>query len=720
MGAARWLERRGSRAARTFPWWAVLAACGRAEEPRWIALSAHREATLTRQEASRHAWREGREIELRVVDGETTLALPLAGEDWVWSEEAGLWNVALPLRLSTQRGAGALRLTTPEEELPRETLADLVVHGLRGFTFKKGALGLGGFPDGPPPEATLLCTVASDDLDVPGRVLGRRLAGSGVALVSGATAAFTLDVPRASALRFATFHEDLLDLPRSGAGTARVRLNGTVVLEVRADDRVVWHELPLPEDGLRSARIELEAEGGLAHWFFLDPCIGPREVGRPGHRPWSDARPDLLVVLADTFRADNLAAYGGPEGLTPHLDALARRGLVFENTWSTASWTLPAHASLLTGLYPMQVLTPTPAQRMPASVTSIAEELARAGYRTGAVTDGGFVSSQFGLDQGFATFLESETSLGAVEPLLEAARAFLEADDGRPVFLFLQSYRAHWPYRVSAETRAAWGARLGIAGDARELFDELADLTREPGAKAPRAIRHMRDLPDSPRIRALVRGLEAHYRGGAADLDRALGGFLEFLDGRDWLATGALAFTSDHGEAFHEHAALFHSGVPFEEQVRIPLVLAGRGLGPARRADPASLVDLAPTLAELAGLEPASDLAGRSLLRPAPRRPLLGFECGHREPDSFFLLEEAHKVLALREGSGPGAPLAAYDLGTDGHETRDLAADAPWPRELLGRHAGEIEQALQPRFDAGAGVRAIDDEKAAELRALGY
>jgi arylsulfatase A-like enzyme len=501
-----------------------------------------------------------------------------------------------------------------------------------------------------------------------------------------------------------------------------VRLDGRVVFEHAQPwaDRAVaaWHAVALPAGDDR--QLEFEVEGSLANTVFLEPLLAPEDAGQRGQRPWPDDRPDIVVFLADTFRADNMTVYGGRHGVTPNLDALAARSACFTRAWSTSPWTLPSHATLFSGYYPVQVHVAGEGRRLPDDVHTIAELLARAGYRTGALTDGGMVSARFGLDQGFTWFSERVRRVREIEEMLDEAQAFLDADDGRPTFLFMHTYRVHWPYRVSAATRAELGERLGIRGEAMALLADAFREAKEQGVPATRLVKDLKGFTRTPRMLALSDELRAHYLGGVADFDRAIGGFLERMAASGFLDTGYLVFTSDHGEGFLEHGNLFHGGRLFEEQTRIPLLIAGRGLAGRTSDDPASLIDLAPTLAEMAGLPKLPDWPGRSLLAPLGNRALLSFESSGESGNSLFVVEELRKVMLLPPGREPAERLlAAYDLAQDGGEQRDHAAtDVTWPRELVEKHGAAITRALEPLFQGEEAVLA--PEKQDELRALGY
>jgi arylsulfatase A-like enzyme len=704
--------------------WMALTSCARTPEavaaPSWIAL-AQRLAITSEPASFRSPWRDEREVEVAAGAEELLLRIPLVQSDWTHVPEGDLWRTPVDLYLPKHRRGTALRLETPAGSIPRADLGSVRDGApLQGFALYQRMLLLGGTE--PPATATLTCRIRGLARGT-GRVTGGDFSGDGLSLRSGTRASCTLDLPPASALRFGTMVDPLLIAPDGAAECAfEVRVDGALAYEHREpwDARAlpVWHRVPLPAEGRAGARIELVATGMLANLAFLGPRIGPLEVGRRGERPWGDTRPDVVLLLADTFRADNLGAYGGTHGITPHLDALAARSLCFTHTWSPATWTLPSHASLLTGFYPLQVHSGGDNRRLPQGVETVIEELEAAGYRTGALTDGGLVSGEFGLDQGFEHFSERTRDLA---DKWREARDFLAADDGRPVFLFVQSYRVHWPYRASAETLREYGERLGVLGEAAELLEQAFAEARKQGHETARYMLHLTKLERTPELLAIAQALRAHYLAGVAEFDRGFSGFEDLLRTSGVLDTGYFVFTSDHGEGFAEHGSLFHTREPFEEQTRVPLLITGRGLAARRIDQPASLLDLAPTLAEMAGLRRAPGWPGQSLLgAPAPR-PLFSFQARGEPDDAFSVLEEGKKAIYVARGghAAEGELVGAFDLTLDAGEERDLSqAGESWPRELLARHLDLLEHALRPTVQEEAAE--IDPERSAELRALGY
>jgi len=161
--------------------------------------------------------------------------------------------------------------------------------------------------------------------------------------------------------------------------------------------------------------------------------------------------PRLFVLVSiDTLRPDHLGCYGYPRPTSPHLDALAAESVVFDDVTSPAPWTLPAHASLLTGLYPSHHTLKTPERMLPASVATLADLFASAGFVTAAVVNSLYLSPRSGLEHGFNHYLYVEERADQREPstrITDQAIAWLREYGGAPLFLFVHYYDVHGDYR---------------------------------------------------------------------------------------------------------------------------------------------------------------------------------------------------------------------------------------------------------------------------------
>ena len=183
------------------------------------------------------------------------------------------------------------------------------------------------------------------------------------------------------------------------------------------------------------------AIGWLILLATLVACSAGREIA---------PRPNVLVISVDTLRRDHLGCYGYERDTSPNIDALAARGVMFSNALSTSSWTLPSHASMLTGRYPSSHGLRDDGVELAPAVPTLAASFQRNGYHTLAVVSHVYVSSAFGLERGFDAFDDTLTEGGTTNPLAERVAdrflALLRASPARPFFGFVHFFDPHWPY----------------------------------------------------------------------------------------------------------------------------------------------------------------------------------------------------------------------------------------------------------------------------------
>jgi len=426
-----------------------------------------------------------------------------------------------------------------------------------------------------------------------------------------------------------------------------------------------------PESG-KSVR----SVAGAAVVFALAAAIlVPAGCGREGRRT---ARPNVLLVTIDTVRADHLGVYGYRDAETPNLDRLAREGLRFDEAISAVPLTLPSHATILSGLLPPHHgLRNNGAGSFPAARETLATRFSAAGYRTGAFVGSYVLDHRFGLARGFDRYddeIARDPSAGgpleAERPgreVVDRALAWLGENDSRPFFAWIHLYDAHAPY------------------DPPEPF-----RSRHPGKP---------------------------YDGEVAAVDFQVGRLLDWLDRARAEKTTLVAVAADHGESLGEHGELTHGFFVYEPTLRVPLILRGARLAAGRVvATPVSLVDLAPTLAGLAG----SPLTGAPDGRDLSSNLLRG-----GEPSAADLYSETEYprifgwsgLAAIRRKSlkyieSPKPEL--YDLARDPKESRSLADPGAPRADLAAVVAAFRREAAVPEKPAG------DRESAAKLASLGY
>ena len=467
-----------------------------------------------------------------------------------------------------------------------------------------------------------------------------------------------------------------------------------------------WEERSLPKVALRSHEIDLDewtgerrrmrfsVEGSESAGAILNPILGPRDIGSYDDRPWPEERRDVVLFLADTFRADNLAVYGGDPGGMPVLNRWSEGCVRFLQARSPSTWTLPAHASLFTGLFPTQHGVLDKNLALAADYQTVAEHFARLGYRTGAITDGVFLSQRHGLHQGFEWFLEAAE--WDLQRTLDEIERFLDQDDGRPTFLFVHSYRTHGPYRVGPD----------------ESEEEFQDVRRRANAR----LRQARRGPIRDRLGELLAEYLEVYRRGSRGLDTGFGRMLTLFDECGFLRRGALVFTSDHGEAFYEHGFKGHGNLPFEELIRVPLLVWSSDHAARDVTVDASLVDVPRTLAALARVAPASEWGGQSLLDPLGERSVYAYS-PEKGGTRWAAISEGRKLI-FEPGAAPtDAVLEAFELATDPLEETSVASEA-WIDDLLLRWSEERSELGTCRFPASQTQH--DEQAVQRLRALGY
>jgi len=329
---------------------------------------------------------------------------------------------------------------------------------------------------------------------------------------------------------------------------------------------------------------------------------------------------NVLLVVVDTLRADHLSLYGYSRPTTPNLVRIAEQGIRFDNAISASSWTLPSHASILTGLYPHDHHTDGE-RNLSAGYPTLAEVLREGGYRTAAFSaNAGTFSRDRGFGRGFIHFEDSfETlsssfgqtfygwkiqtrlcELGLMRDLLGRPRAaevgsrMLRWIDGdrRPFFVVLNYYDAHDPYVPP------------------DHYEHLYTTAKHPGGHFTQHWEYFNNLTPQQRQAALDA-----YDGSINYVDAEIGNLMQELDKRGLTDKTLLIITSDHGEGFKEHGLMNHGNSLYRELIHIPLIVRAPGLVPGgiSVAEPVSTTALAPTVLDLLGGQGRNPFPGVSL-----------------------------------------------------------------------------------------------------------
>ena len=416
---------------------------------------------------------------------------------------------------------------------------------------------------------------------------------------------------------------------------------------------------------------------------------GPAEIVQ---RSWAEkgvTRPNVILISLDTTRADRLGCYGNADARTPALDSLARGGVLFSQAATPAPLTLPAHSSIMTGFYPTYHgvrLNGTTA--LSQTQTTLAEAFSQRGYQTGAFVGAFVLDGRWGLNQGFGTYDDQfdlgkfkHIDLAAVQrpanEVIDAALHWLDARRNTPFFTWIHLYDAHSPY--------------------------------EP--------------PEPFRTEFRSRGLPGLYDGEIAFADQQVGRVLAWLRTTGLDEQTVIVIVGDHGEGLGSHGEGTHGFFVYDYALHVPFIVASPidALHGVRVDSQVSLVDVFPTVLDLAGIDSKVKVHGRSLL-PLMYQSAADVTYAYAESMSPGLQYGWSELHALRSPrykfiQAPRAEL--YDLATDPGEGTNVLAQHPdiardMSRELARLMAGTSENAPAPE-EAN-----LDKETMERLASLGY
>jgi arylsulfatase A-like enzyme len=475
--------------------------------------------------------------------------------------------------------------------------------------------------------------------------------------------------------------------------------------------------------------------------------------------------PHVVLIVVDTLRRDHLSAYGYARPTSPHIDRLATEGALFERAYSTASWTLPAHASLFTGLYTSTHRTDAGSIRLPASLVTMAQVLAARGYRTAGFSANPWVTPMNGFERGFERFdyegvrtvtgvffitlledgwrarwglapadLGGEAVTGGLLRWIESVRS-----GGAPFFAFANYMEAHEPYGSVPEPFFSTFLTESVSPTAGRKWVRDAPLFLCSGCSETEGLgpEGLHCAGGRWRVGAeRQRAATALYDAGVLYVDHQIGRVLEALDRAGLHDDTLVIVTSDHGESLGERGQMGHGGMLYDSVLDIPLVIRYPRLFPpgTRVAQPASLIDLLPTVAGAVGAPLPALADARNLASPAARaeRPVLA--------EYFPLAEHVWRAvgrklrcdygLAGRESASIEKEGFKYIWSSRGdHELYEPAADPREERNLIhdradvGSRLDAELRAWRARLRASrpaAEDKAMDPATRKVLESLGY
>jgi choline-sulfatase len=414
---------------------------------------------------------------------------------------------------------------------------------------------------------------------------------------------------------------------------------------------------------------------------------------------------NLLLITLDTTRRDHLGVYGYARPTTPALDRFASRARVYTAALSTSSWTLPAHASLFTGLLPSshganwnpegplgladalengENSRAYRANPLGPDVPTLAEILSDAGYRTGAVVSGAWLAHIFGLGRGFEHYDDEGTRKldgGLGDRVTERALAWLAEKDERPFFLFLNYFDPHMPY------------------------------TDPDGYR----LRYLKEIGPTTDRQARTR---AAYDGEINFMDVQLGTLFDRMEEQGLFENTLVVVTADHGELIGEHGLYGHNRFLYEELLRIPLLVRMPGATASERIDtPVQLTDVFAMILSMLQLPVPEGIQGRA--DPRQRGPIfaevqpLAFQVA--SGPRYAIFDGDYKLVSTAKET------QLFNVANDPGESRDLAAAEP---ERAAAMKASLEAMLRslprPKVDRNRSVKPVDEETQRALKGLGY
>ena len=426
----------------------------------------------------------------------------------------------------------------------------------------------------------------------------------------------------------------------------------------------------------------------------------------------------IILIAVDTLRADHTSMGGYPRGTTPRVNKMARReGIVFENAYSSSSWTLPSSVSLLTSLPPNIHEVEDREQTLHPDVPTLAGAFSKQGWRSAAFVTHIYVSSLFGVDSGFDEFHELSIDWGFNEgsqlraaELNDAVFPWLEKNKDTPFFLYLHYFDPHWDYDPPEPFKEKFtdpdyhGEATGTWSYIRQYID--------PEQRMPiDALGHVIDL----------------YDGEIAYTDQELDRLFNHLKSQKMWDDSLVVLLSDHGEEFKDHGSMHHIRTLYEEVLHVPLIVklpGGRPKGWKKRIQSrVGTIDVGPTLLDIARKDIPPSFQGGSLVpllkNGGPDRDIFARTVRHRS-DTMALIMDGRK-LVMPFGRNPN-PIEYFDLEKDPLEQSSEVRG--YPREV-DFFVSEIENRLKTTAldiglpGAGKEVNLSEDQKTL-LRNLGY
>jgi arylsulfatase A-like enzyme len=462
------------------------------------------------------------------------------------------------------------------------------------------------------------------------------------------------------------------------------------------------------------------------------PPIIPVWVNPLIYQKTNNDQTNIILISLDTVRPDHLGCYGYDKNTSPAIDRFAEDSVLFKEVYSTTSWTLPGHVSLLTSLDCRNHQVYFPLQKMNPDDPTLADILRTRQFYCAAFTGGGYLSETYGFSKGFDSYQEVKLHgdqairFDEAERLGELASDWLEENKDKSFFLFLHTYQPHDPY-----------ANLSPVG--REFLDENAEWEQVK----MESLFEGKGRFDTQFSASEIKNIIALYDGEIKYTDVFfVQPILDKLKELGLYESSLIIITSDHGEEFFDHEAWLHDHSIYNEGIKIPLIIKfPGGEHKGKRIDKtARITDILPTILDQMRIKTRNPrFDGTSLLPLIQGKEIIQqsfiSDLALREfelaPSVISIKKDNFKFILNEKISSPhvkrivrnfdGSQIELYDLEKDPQETKNLAANIAY-RDMCFELLDSINR-LYEQADAVKKERdevTLDQSLRERLRALGY
>lgn len=441
-------------------------------------------------------------------------------------------------------------------------------------------------------------------------------------------------------------------------------------------------------------------------------------------------RPNILLIVVDTLRADHLGCYGEKRPTSPFMDQMARKGILFEQAVTVKPVTLPSFCSMLTSQIPRTHGVNYNGDVLGSEQVTLAEVLQTRGYHTAAFISAFVLDSQFGLNQGFEHYdqklpdrEDKQKNLSrSAEKTVAGVLAWADHyPDTAPYFAMVHFWDPHWPYMPPGGylEKVDQSYAPAITGTLEDIEQVRKRLAQTGGVISPEA-----------------RQLAALYAGEIRYTDDCIKKLIEGMESRGFLEHTIIVLTADHGENMWEHAPDYfrHGGNIYHTSVHVPLIyyMPGADGGPRRIKSMVRSIDLAPTLLELAGLRPPHEFKGLSYAHVIRDKRQSGDE---QQPLLCFIEAKGPATAQQPRGVFDGImKLIQFPAENNRVELYDLSRDYGEQQDISGSQDNSIQDkinsllqslnawnaATQALEQKPAASESLSDDTKSKLKALGY